>query len=122
MYSRLLGLLIIVGSAFFLNGCVSDQAFRYYADAKYQAKEPKEVEILWANPKKPFVVIADFQVRGGSAKYMQKKAAQIGADAVIVGMYGGYRAMKDQWAGRDSQSKYYTRLTGTAIRYRRETP
>ncbi len=105
-----------------MNGCVSDQAFRYYADVKYEAKERKEVEILWDKPEKPFTVIADFQVRGGSAKYMQGKAAEIGADAVIVGMYGGYRAFKDKWAGEDSQRKYYTRITGTAIRYRRNIP
>ena len=36
------------------------------------------------------MVIADFQSRGENAKAMQKKAAKIGADAVIVVYLGGY--------------------------------
>jgi hypothetical protein len=105
-----------------LTGCVSDQANRYYATEKYPPKETEEVEVLHDEPAVPYVVIADFQARGASEKYMRKKAAEIGADAVIVGTYGGYRAKDDQWASEDSKADWYTtykRVTGTAIKYTR---
>jgi hypothetical protein len=50
---------------------------------------------------------------------MRKEAAKIGADAVIVGTYGGYRSRDDAWAGRDRYADLYSRITGTAIRYKR---
>jgi hypothetical protein len=102
-----------------LVACVSDQAHRYYAAERYPQRTIEEVELLFKAPARPYDVIADFQARGASPKYMRKKAAEIGADAVIVGMYGGYRAISDEWAGEDRQADTYTRITGTAIRYRR---
>lgn len=129
VYSRFLGFATLVGT-FVLNGCVADQAFRYYSDTKYPAKEREEVEVLWAKPERPFSVIADFQARRASlfqsrqdaGKFMQARAAEIGADAVIVGAYGGYRARSDKWAGKDSHSASFSRFTGTAIRYRSDEP
>ena len=103
----------------FATGCVSDQAHRYYADERYPPRAVDEVELLYEAPAQPHVVIADFQARGASLKYMRKKAAEIGADAVIVGMYGGYRSKSDEWASEDKHSNTYSRITGTAIRYRR---
>ena len=100
-------------------GCVSDQAHRYYADTKYPAKPVDEVEVLREAPSRPYEVIADFQARGASLEYMRKKAAEIGADAVIVGTYGGYRSKSDAWASEDKYSDTYSRITGTAIRYKR---
>lgn len=100
-------------------GCVSDQAFRYYAHERFDARPVEEVELLRDAPQRPYDVIADFQARGASPSYMRKKAAEIGADAVIVGIYGGYRAKSDQWASEDQHSDTYTRITGTAIRYKR---
>ena len=70
-------------------------------------------------PSRPYEVIADFQARGASIEYMRKKAAEIGADAVIVGTYGGYRSKSDDWANHDKYSNTYSRITGTAIRYKR---
>lgn len=114
-----------------LTGCVSDQAHRYYLDERYPPKDVEDVEVLWRAPEEPYTVIADFQARPGglgpgirshgewAAEYMQKKAAQIGADAVIVGTYGGYRAKGDEWAGIDRHSETYSRITGTAIKYKR---
>ena len=64
------------------------------------------------------MVIADFQARGADDDYMRKKAAAIGADAVIVSYLGGYRDRGDEWAGQDSQSQSYSRVTGTAIKYK----
>ena len=107
----LLGMLVL--------GCAEDQAFRYYDSNKYPPTDPDNVEILTKKPDRPFRVIADFQARNVSAKYMQKEAAKIGADAVIVGTYGGYRAISDKWASEDSKSKWHTRRTGTAIKYER---
>lgn len=97
--------------------CVSDQAHRYYADRRYPPREPDEVEVLFKTPEQEHEVIADFQARGASARYMQKKAAKIGADAVIIGTYGGWRAVNEEWASRDQYSGSYTRISGTAIRY-----
>lgn len=98
--------------------CVSDEAHRYYASDHYAPRPCTEVEVLRAAPTKEYVVIADFQARGANEKYMQKKAAEIGADAVIVGIFGGFRSKKDDWASEDRESNTYTRITGTAIRYK----
>ena len=119
MASMRLSVVSHVLSVTVLTGCVSDQAHRYYATETYPPKDVKEVEVLHEAPTVPYEVIADFQARGASAKYMRKKAAMIGADAVIVGTYGGYRAKSDEWAGRDKHADSYSRITGTAIRYKR---
>lgn len=103
----------------FAKGCVSDQAHRYYAAERFPPKPTEQVEILYDLPTQPHEIIADFQARGASVKYMQKRAAQIGADAVIVGMYGGLRAKRDEWASTDTQARKYSRITGTALIYRR---
>lgn len=101
-----------------LGACTSDQANRYYSSVKYPAKSIEAVEILRAPPSRPYDVIADFQSRGESPHDMRRKAAAIGADAVIVAMLGGYRARSDEWAGEDSESHTYSRIVGTAIRYK----
>ena len=36
---------------------------------------------------------------------MQKKAAQIGADAVIVVFLGGYYSLNDQWVNYDAEER-----------------
>lgn len=130
MYSQLTRFAILVGMTLALSGCVADQAFRYYSDTKYPAKKQEEVEVLWANPEKPFTVIADFQgrrmwvwqTRQDAAKFMQARAAEIGADAVVVGTYGGWRARSDKWAGEDTHATSFDRFTGTAIRYGSDVP
>ena len=97
--------------------CASDQASRYYGTAKYAPKDVDDVKILFEAPSRPYVVIADFQSRGESPEDMQRKAASIGADAVIVVKLGGYRSTSEQWADHDSYASSYTRITGTAIKY-----
>ncbi len=114
---RIACLMAVGAMAAHFAGCVSDEAHRYYARDRYPAKKPEEVTILNCLPAKKHVVIADFQARGADAEYMQKRAAEIGADAVIVGTYGGRRAKADDWAGQDAQGDTYSRITGTAIRY-----
>ena len=108
--------LLVVASL--LGGCAMDVANRYYAAEKFPPKKPKDVELLWQRPAREFVVIADFQSRGESPGAMRKRAAQIGADAVIVAILGGLYDRGEQWAGSDRQSSTYSRITGTAIKYK----
>jgi hypothetical protein len=98
-------------------GCATDVANRYYATEKYPSRDPKQVELLWQNPQRQYVVIADFQARGESPEGMRKWAAKIGADAVIVSILGGYYDRSTEWAGQDKQNNSYSRITGTAIKY-----
>lgn len=100
-----------------LAGCASDVANRYYGSAKYQPKLVSEVELLWKKPTRQFTVIADFQSRGETPDDMRKKAASIGADAVIVSILGGHYSKDEQWAGEDRHNNTYTRITGTAIKF-----
>ena len=64
--------------------CTTDEANRYYSPVRYPEETLSEDSVLRARPSREFIVLADFRSRGESAKTMQKKAAQIGADAVIV--------------------------------------
>lgn len=98
--------------------CAQDVANRYYASERYPAKEPNAVELLRSAPGRPYTVIADFQSRGESANSMRKRAAKIGADAIIVTPVGGYYRLNEEWAGSDSMSGSYSRLIGSAIKYK----
>lgn len=103
---------------FFLPGCVSDVANRYYAEEKYEAKNIQDVQILSSKPTRPFIVIADFQSRGERPEDLQEKAAAIGADAVIISYVGGYHSGDEEWASEDRyKGKYYDHIIGTAIKY-----
>ena len=99
-------------------GCATDVANRYYASIKYPPKNPQDVQILKQAPARPYEVIADFQSRGESPKSVAKKAAKIGADAVIIVILGGYYELGTEWASNDYQASTYTRINGTAIRYK----
>ena len=115
---RTVGHLVLLFSSITLAGCVSDEAHRYYSREYFPPKSEEEVQVLYMEPRRSYEVIADFQARGASPKYMRKKAAAIGADAVIVGMYGGFRAKSDEWASEDKHDDTYSRITGTAIRFK----
>lgn len=99
-------------------GCASDVANRYYGDTQYAPKDVAEVELLHAAPSRPFDVIADFQSRNESPKSVQKKAAAIGADAVIVTTLGGRYSEAEEWANQKRDRELYTRIVGTAIKYK----
>jgi hypothetical protein len=101
-------------------GCASDVANRYYVSEKFPEREVKDVELLRARPTREYVVIADFQSRGESPESIRKKAAKVGADAVIISLLGGQYSLSEQWAGDGRRSDTYTRITGTAIRYKRD--
>ena|SRR5450759_363456 len=103
---------------YFLSSCASDVASRYYGKRTYPPRQLNEVQLLRESPDRPHDVIADFQSRGETPEDMRRKAAQIGADAVIVSTLGGYRAKGEEWAGSDSYGHTYNRITGTAIKYR----
>jgi hypothetical protein len=100
-----------------LSGCAVDVANRYYAAQRYPAKEASQVELLFRAPTRKFTAIADFQSRGESPESLRKRAAKIGADAVIVTPLGGLYAPSEQWAGNDRMARTYSRIVGTAIRY-----
>jgi uncharacterized protein YbjQ (UPF0145 family) len=100
-----------------LSGCVSDVANRYYASEHYPAKPVKSVELLYAAPAKPYTVIADFQSRGDTPEGLRQKAADIGADAVIVVGIGGSHDTSANWAGT-SNGQDFSHIVGTAIIYK----
>lgn len=101
----------------FSSGCATDVANRYYSAKTYAAKDPSQVQMLFSKPSRPFEVIADFQSRGESPESVRKKAAKIGADAVIIAVFGGYYSLSEEWAGKDRREGTYSRITGTAIVY-----
>jgi hypothetical protein len=117
-YPRIVPLMGISVLLFCLVGCVSDEANRYYLRERLPPKNVKDVEVLREEPNRPYVVIADLQASGASFEYMRKKAARIGADAVILVPIGGWYSPGEVWAGKDRHSDTYTRLTGTAIKYK----
>lgn len=98
-------------------GCAQDVANRYYSSQRYDAKPAKDVALLFNAPSRPFTVIADFQSRNESPEGMKKRAAKIGADAIIVSPIGGLYRLSEEWASSDSMSHSYSRLIGSAIKY-----
>ncbi len=101
-----------------LAGCATDVANRYYAAEKYAPKAVEQVDLLRGRPARSFIVIADLQSRGETAQAKRKRAAKIGADAIIVTNLGGYASLSTEWAGEDPYSNTYSRLIGTAIKYK----
>ena len=102
-----------------LAGCASDVANQYYAAERYPARPTKEVEVLFKNPTRPYVVIADLQARNAGAASMRRQAAKIGADAVIVSFLGGYFSTSTEWVDeKRMMNDTYSRVTGTAIKYK----
>ncbi len=118
MKSKIVVAALFCGSIALTSACMSDEANRYYGQITYPPKSVEEVEVLQHEPSRPFVVIADFQARNATVKHMRKRAAEIGADAVIVVPVGGRYSEAEVWADTDRYATTYTRLLGTAIRYR----
>lgn len=110
---RLLTALLMILMA----SCATDVANRYYGNIQYPPKNPADVQVLRHTPSRAFIVIADFQSRGETVQDMQKKAARIGADAVIVSILGGLYDRSEEWAS-ESKRDTYSRITGTAIKYK----
>ena len=115
--SKMIGIVVLLLCEI---GCVSDEAGRYYLKERLPAKEIDEVEVLRTEPQQPYIVIADFQAYNASIRHMRKRAADIGADAVIIVSGGGKYSENEIWAGEDRYSGTYTRLIVTAIKYKTE--
>lgn len=98
--------------------CNSDVANRYYSATRYPAKASNEIELLSTEPARPYEVIADFQSRSDSPESLRRKAAKIGADAVIVTTLGGRYSSSEKWADQQGDRTLYTRIVGTAIKYK----
>jgi hypothetical protein len=108
--------LILALVAFAMVSCASDVANRYYGSEKFPPKPVAEVQLLDRAPDRPYNVIADLQSRGETAQDLRKKAAAIGADAVIVTTLGGVGG--HEWMDQGAADPFYTHIVGTAIRYR----
>jgi hypothetical protein len=112
---KFLGIAVLI---FLAIGCMSDEANRSYLDVKLPAKQISEVDVLRESPTRPYTVIADFQANNATIKHMRKRAAEVGADAVIIVAVGGYYSNKEVWASEDRYSNSFNRLIGTAIKYK----
>lgn len=99
-------------------GWTDDVANRYYIDQHFQPKAVDQVEVLSVAPQRPYEVIADFQSRGDTPVSLRKKAADIGADAIIVRELGGEVSNGAEWASDANPHLNYTRIVGTAIRFK----
>jgi hypothetical protein len=101
----------------FLTGCnVYDEGNRYYLTEKLSPKKIAQVELLYSKPKKEFIIIADLQGKRHTISSIRKRAAEIGADAVIIIKTGGTINFGDtKWAGTDTGE---THLSGVAIKYK----
>jgi uncharacterized protein YbjQ (UPF0145 family) len=74
--------------------------------------------MLNSRPSQDFEVIADFQSRGETPEDLREKAAEIGADAVIVSMIGGHYDRSAQWASHGNNGTY-SHIVGTAIIFKK---
>ncbi|EED36092.1 hypothetical protein NOR51B_2040 [Luminiphilus syltensis NOR5-1B] len=82
---------------------------------------PEQVQVLTENPDIPYEVIAEFQSRREQPADVQRKAAEIGADAVIITLFGGNHSLTAEWTqdGRD-MDKTFSRIVGVAIKFYEE--
>lgn len=102
----------------FCVSCATDVANRYYGTAHYPPKAAAEVALLSSAPSRQYIVIADFQSRNESPESVRRKAAEIGADAIIVTTLGGRYEKSEEWATQNQDTGMYTRIVGTAIKYK----
>ncbi len=110
---------IVATTILALAGCRTDVANRYYGSVRYSAKEPSQVLLLSDRPKEDFDVLADFQSVGESPEDIREKAAQIGADAVIVTRVGGNYHFDEEWADQDRYAGTGRRIVGAAIIFKK---
>ena len=103
----------------FSNACkmpVYDEGNRYYLKEKLPPKTVGQVEVFHnEEPKRKYTIIADLQGKRHTVDSLRERAAEIGADAVIITKTGGYIGSGDtKWAGKDTGK---TNFSGTAIIY-----
>lgn len=114
-WTRKIGLMML---AFVLSACAAtDVANRYYVEERYAAVSPEKVTVLTKLPSQPHTVIAEFQSRREQPDSVREKAAEIGADAVIITLFGGEHSLSAQWASDErNMSKTFSRIVGIAIK------
>ena len=101
-----------------LSGCAAtDVANRYYSEERYAPVPQDQVQILTRAPDTPYEIIAEFQSRREQPSDVQRKAAEIGADAVIITLFGGDHSLTAEWAQGDrDMEKTFSRIVGVAIK------
>ena len=115
--SEKIRVITVIISCVLLCSCATDVANRYYSSVRYTPRAPETVNLLRTRPTRDFIVLADFQSRGESPEDLRKKAAKIGADAIIITTLGGYASLNTEWANNDPHRNSYSRIVGTAIKY-----
>jgi len=110
--------LVLHSALIMLWGCSTDEAGRYYPVEKYPARPASEVEILTKAPQRDYVVIADIQAHNVSPEHMQRRAGEIGGDAVILVRGGGNYSKDEVWASVDRYGTSYSRLLATVIKFK----
>lgn len=95
--------LLVAALLFIISSCAtsSDLSYRYYGSQSRQSKSQSSVKVLFEKPTEKYESIADFQGRGSSdlIKKFQQKAAEIGADALIVTTSNEGYSYSTEWAG-----------------------
>jgi hypothetical protein len=126
---------LLLAASLALCGCssitVSSKA--YLGSPKYAPSDPARVEILAAEPKKPYVRLGEvmLSVGGNPARdkledKLKQAAAKLGADAVFV-VYDKTHvfpvAYADWWGGPYAVSEEIRRdIVAVAIKYKSEVP
>ena len=110
--------LVLHSALIMLWGCATDEAGRYYPVEKYPARPASEVEILTKAPQRDYIVIADIQAYNVSPEHMQRRAGEIGGDAVILVRGGGNYSKDEVWASVDRYGTSYNRLLATVIKFK----
>ena len=90
---------------------------RYGLSQPFAPRDPQEVEVLWEKPAEAYTVIGHFRSRGNNPKSLQKRAAKIGANAVIVTPLDVVSAKTDRQYRMPQPSFSHPRIAGEAIRY-----
>ena len=110
--------LVLHSALIILWGCATDEAGRYYPVEKYPARPAAEVEVLTKAPQRDYIVIADIQAYNVSPEHMQRRAGEIGGDAVILVRGGGSYSNNEVWASADRYGTSYKRLLATVIKFK----
>lgn len=116
--------MVIVFTLLLMTSCATDEAYRYYGKSERKApKKKNEVTVYYKDPGLKYEPIADFQARGSShlVEEFQKKAAEVGADAIIITITNESYDKNTEWAGdgvKNTQDEKFfldRRIYGTAI-------
>lgn len=125
VFKIITGALIMIAIA----GCTTGSATRT-SSTTYQPTDSSSVEILFEKPDRPYTVIGHVRSDGSDIasddavyRAMQKEAAELGANAIIVNetVSGGFMEMRNKragalairWKSGESKKKYAVTPTST---------